>query len=658
MRQAGRHFAAVVIGGMIATCVSGTCHAATEPPVGAAAVVQQRVSLFDPERHMRVAEVKRGMTGYGLTVFHGTTIERFEVEVVDVIRNFAPGSDAILIMAKGEFLQHVGGVAGMSGSPIYLQGEDGKHRLAGAFAFGWRMAKDPIAGVQPIEYMLDLADPEHPRPAAVAAAVGSGAAERATWRYTDHFPSPLLPAGERVRRFLARRGASRPPASSSWGDGVGGVSWVASGVPRGAMEATRPLLLAAGLSDVRVSSGASAPAAAAAEASIEPGSSLVVPLMTGDMEMAAVGTCTEVIGNRVFGFGHPFNGEGGVRLPMGAGYVTGVIANLESSFKIGGLTKLMGVLKADTSVGVGGTLGGSVPMTRITVRLAYADGSVDRTLRFEAVKHPNFTPLLAVLSAISTLQAEHAAPSDHMLDYRMVARFDGGRELVMSNRVAGSEPMVLISGVGMPLMALSDSPFGRMYPESIETTLVIEPGKQTAELVSAKIPTPRVHPGQTLPVIVTAVGEDGSTRQWTLPFELPADLDPGEYELKVSDANVFTSDEIDHRPGRFFARSSEDMMAMLQLVGSLRGDRTYMRLSRGPDGLAVGRTSLPRLPASLGTALASGADLAGLPAAPTLRSEVKVVPVKWVVSGSASARFTVEAEPGRKPRAPAATTQP
>src|SRR5690349_10568970 len=113
-------------------------------------------SLFDPHRHMRVSEVKPGMKGYGLSVFSGTEIERFDVEVISVLKNFNPKGDVVLIKCRGQNLEHTGAVAGMSGSPIFLKDDQGRERMIGAFAYGWPLSKDPVAGVQPIEYMLEI----------------------------------------------------------------------------------------------------------------------------------------------------------------------------------------------------------------------------------------------------------------------------------------------------------------------------------------------------------------------------------------------------------------------------------------------------------------------------------------------------------------------
>src|SRR5947208_1606969 len=167
-------------------------------------------TAFDPAQHMRVSEVKPGMKGYGLSVFKGTKIERFDVEVISVLHNFNPKYDVILIRASGQNLEHAGAVAGMSGSPIYLKDEKGRERMCGAFAYGFPLAKDPVAGVQPIEYMLQLTEPkpgttitgspkdDHPDPAR------AGAQRRATWSLRDAILLPGMSTPP-LRFPLARR---------------------------------------------------------------------------------------------------------------------------------------------------------------------------------------------------------------------------------------------------------------------------------------------------------------------------------------------------------------------------------------------------------------------------------------------------------------------
>src|SRR3954468_5283289 len=103
------------------------------------------------QKFMTVDEIRPGMKGYGKTVFQGTKIEQFDVEILGVLKNIAPKQDMILARLSGGPLEHTGVIAGMSGSPVFIDG-----KLIGAVAFAFPFAKDPIAGVQPIHQMLDL----------------------------------------------------------------------------------------------------------------------------------------------------------------------------------------------------------------------------------------------------------------------------------------------------------------------------------------------------------------------------------------------------------------------------------------------------------------------------------------------------------------------
>src|SRR6185503_15022094 len=115
-------------------------------------------------RFMAIDEVRPGMKGVGKTVFEGTRIEEFQVEIMGVLKNVQPRQDLILARLSGGPLEKTGVIQGMSGSPVYING-----RLVGAVAFSFPYAKDPIAGIQPIGQMLDLLN--RPTPAPIPAAV-------------------------------------------------------------------------------------------------------------------------------------------------------------------------------------------------------------------------------------------------------------------------------------------------------------------------------------------------------------------------------------------------------------------------------------------------------------------------------------------------------
>src|SRR5215207_5365201 len=154
-----RRFAALAILLSLLACgVARAADAAANGPEEASA----SSNLFDPAKHMKINEIRPGMKGYGLSVFMGTKIERFDVEVLSILKDFNPKYDVILVRLAGANLEHTGSIAGMSGSPIYLKDDQGRERMAGAFAYGWPLMKEPLAGVQPIQYMLKLPEATTP----------------------------------------------------------------------------------------------------------------------------------------------------------------------------------------------------------------------------------------------------------------------------------------------------------------------------------------------------------------------------------------------------------------------------------------------------------------------------------------------------------------
>ena len=340
---------------------------------------------FDPARHMRVSEVKEGMTGYGVSVFKGTKLERFDVTVLSILHNFNPKYDVVLIDCKGANLEHTGSVAGMSGSPVYLKDDQGRERMIGAFAYGWPLMKDPYAGVQPIEYLLAIPTT---RPAGEGVS-GKPHDGRGTVRWSV---ADLMPLGK-------GHGAGVPLTIPNRQTTVGNFSEVFSGdaarlqplatplmtggMPRAVVEQLNIMLAPTGMVAMQaggIGGGDGDPQAPPVK--IEPGSVLAVPLMTGDAEMTALGTCTEVIGDRVLGFGHSFNNEGPIALPMGGGRINAVIANLTTSFKIGALRGIQGTLLADQTVGVAGKTGAAPAMIPMDLRVIYTDASAEQRFHF------------------------------------------------------------------------------------------------------------------------------------------------------------------------------------------------------------------------------------------------------------------------------------
>jgi hypothetical protein len=657
--------------------------------------------LFDPARHMRVSEVRPGMTGYGLSVFQGTKIERFDVEVVSILKNFNPKYDVILIRCHGANLEHTGAIAGMSGSPIYLRDDAGRDRMIGAFAYGWPLQKDPVAGVQPIEYMLRLPEAKGTAPATqpldggdsrVAEPMQSGARstvppapglrhseDPGTSREMSGASEYLRPGvgGDAAVVRNARwsldeavllPGMTSPPRNyplASWdkftpnprllsGDGDAArlqplaTPLMTAGLPANVLRDIEPVFRAYDL--VPLQAGAGGSPDTSVDPAIEPGSVLAVPLLSGDVDLSAVGTCTERIGNHVLAFGHAFNNEGPVSLPMGAGSIQGIIANFMTSFKLGSLSRVSGTLTTDQTVGIAGVMGGTPPSVPIDLRVKYADGSEDQTYHFESALHPKLTPLLSAVALSSALSGSRELPQYHTIDYDLNVEFNNGKRVHIVNTTVNASVADLFFEIGVPLIAASDNPFERVLVKKIDGTMIVTPEAREGQILYANVPRSRYRPGETVTAYVTYRPFRAGEMVLPVTLELPRDLPDGTYQLTISDWQKFLADERTAEPFKFTAETIDQVFDVLRDVSSVRHSAVYIRLLRQPDGIAIGHTAMPKLPSSVRQVMigAGRSDTTQF-----VSSAVKVVPTPRVMSGSADFEITIDKNANTEVASPA-----
>ncbi|MHC4497600.1 MAG: SpoIVB peptidase S55 domain-containing protein, partial [Planctomycetota bacterium] len=296
---------------------------------------------LDKTKYITVEEIRPGMEAYCLTVYKGTEIEKFDLEVLDVVRNAMTGRDAILVQGTDERFVHTGPVAGCSGSPVYIDG-----RLAGALAFGFFFSKDPLYGATPIEEMLRVGE------SSTRATQHMG-----TRGFSCDFSKPLdfAEIDEQIR--IARL----PNSNSLAGATPLPCPLVTSGLPTQVVEQLDSFVKPYGFMAVAGISGGNivspAPAAGTGTTELVSGACLAVPLITGDITADVVGTVTEVVGDKVYGFGHSFLGYGAIDLPMATGQVHTVVSSMFRSFKFASADEIVGALTTDESTAIYGQIG-------------------------------------------------------------------------------------------------------------------------------------------------------------------------------------------------------------------------------------------------------------------------------------------------------------
>ncbi len=593
---------------------------------------------------MHVSEVEPGMTGYGLSVFSGTKIERFDVEVISVLKNqMGARHDIVLIRCKGQNLEHSGAVAGMSGSPIFLIDKQRRERMIGAFALGWEFTKDPIAGVRPIEEMLQV--PTMKREVDVAK-------PQTTARRWDALPTILaVLKPEAPQAINVAAPVDRAPQLKRLS-----LPLVASGVSTRFLDTMKPRIDHdfAGFTLLQ-GGGAGAPATAPSDAKLQPGAAIGIPIISGDLDLAAIGTVTEVLGDRVFAFGHEFNAEGAVDLPMGVGFVHTVIPNESMSFKLGALLHVDGAIHSDESVAIAGLLGKAPAMIPIELSVTGPQRTAAQAYKFRVVRHPKFTPIGCSMAISAAVMGQSQLPQEFTIDYNLSIEFENGQKLDLANTSTSlTQAMEIARDLSVPMQLGMENPFAQTYVKRITGRLSVEPSAKVAIIETIQPAKSVYKPGETVRVFVTARPWKGQSLTRPADFKLPTDLPDGQYALTVGDAARHVMDQTRYTPYRFTANNLDDVFAVARELTSSNSRTLYMRLATQQEGLSVGRTALPKLPESKRRVLGQPGRPDVLQYTPSYTSETA-----WdmPIAGSVDLEIIVARDPS-KARRPASSEMP
>jgi hypothetical protein len=444
-----------------------------------------------PAAILPLAQVKPGMIGEARTVFAGTEPEAFKVRVVSILRNFVPKQDVILVRAEDPRLESSGVAAGMSGSPVYVD-----DKLMGAIAYGWSFAKEPLAGVTPIEAILAERDrPDRPPPdppprqEAAAAMTGKAGGDPAAHLHPVGLPLAIAGASDASLAYLGEE------------------------------------LQAFGMRAVRAGGASAKPQTGApAAARLVPGSAVGVALVSGDMSTTAMGTLTYADGKQVFAFGHPLFGIGSVSLPMVQGEIHAIIPSLASSLKMSSPIAEIGAITDDSKSGVIGLLGGRAGTVPVAVRVV-SQGVKKPPFTVAIARHRRLLPMLAT-TVISTALSE-AVPdvTDMIADVTTRLAIRGIAPIELRDQLASNEtlaPRLLAMSHGMRALGeLLANPFAPVVVEQIDIDARVDYRAGTAEIAGLAAPGGKVRAGERLPLRVTLRPYAGAEVVDTLEIDVP-----------------------------------------------------------------------------------------------------------------------------------------
>lgn len=493
-----------------------------------------------------MSEITEGMEGVGYTVIHGTNVEPFKVKVISVLRKMWHGSDAILIELEGLNLEHSGTVAGMSGSPIYFDG-----KIAGALAFGWNYAKDPIAGVTPIEEMYKLYNDTN---ASKVASISKNSLQ-----------TPLMFSGFNGDSFL------------EYSDKFKEMGFY-------------PMQSGGSISDINQSG------------KFLFGDSVAIVLIDGDFSIAGVGTVSHTDDEKFLLFGHSMWSKGRLRAPVSRAYINHIVASTASSFKIGAAySNYLGYTVYDGTFGVSGVYGEVPENTMIPVNLQVEDQSfLNKDFNFRVLNDPTYFSYLLSMAIYTAVTSSAGSDEDGVFSVSYEIETDYFEEpYKVTDRILSYSSKDAFKTAIEQLIAPVDffiyNNFNRVGIKSIKLSIK-RSNLEYAFLNDITLLEPKAKAGDTihLRVGITPYGKEKT--YINIPVKLPVNLTTDIYSIYASNEYIYNYAERLFMPNKYKIRSLDDVM---RIYGKSYDDKALkVWLYSSARGVQIGKDSFPMLPIS------------------------------------------------------------
>jgi hypothetical protein len=570
---------------------------------------------------MPFSQVRKGMRGYGETVFDGTKLERFDVEITGLLENIGPGQDLILAKISGPEIERSGVIAGMSGSPIYIDG-----KVIGALAYSWQFSKEAIAGITPIDEMLKIAEVD---------GLPGGALIAAT---------PRMTGGEFLQAIIEHKTAEKFDLM---------MSGLAGATPASAVAGARPIATPLSMSSfspdtlgrfskyldpmgfMPVPSGASSNSATTnvpAAKEFKAGDAIGAVLLRGDFNVAATGTVTYIDGDRVYAFGHPFLDMGEVAFPMAQSEIVGVLPSLASSFKFANTGAVVGAFRQDRAVGIMGVMGEKADM--IPVDMDVEGSGPAQKYHVDVLRHSQLTPLILAMAADTVVANAQRAAGERTVMLESEIKVRGFREpITLREGWAGAQARQAIpTYLAVVAGYVMSNEFRTADIESVKIHLRHTDDLKIAKILEASVEMPdkgRIHPGDTVKVRAVLKPYRGAAFVDTFDVTIPEDQPAGAAYMLIGSGSVLN--QVD------FMLVPPDPRSLDQVIAVLRRLRPSTELTLGlyeqTDGAVTAGVYLPNLPPTMRAIVSS--DTSNGPQAPVRyhASEHLAHPLDYIIDG-------------------------
>jgi hypothetical protein len=589
------------------------------------AVAQQPAATVKPNgpELFPLEDLRPGMKGTARTVFSGTQTEEFGVEVLGVLPGFpGPRQSAIIARLSGPNVEKTGVFAGMSGSPVYIDG-----KIVGALAFSFPFSKEPICGITPIKQMIDLFNkgsenlkPKEPRVVSFAQLAG-----------TDWKPNLPKPAVSSVSLFAPVSAGS--PLMPLLGQQMVPIATplVFSGISQESLAAFAPQLIANGLLPVSGVGGSAAitPLAEVNANTFLPGSSISVQLVRGDYSLAAAGTVTLRDEDRIYAFGHPFLSLGASDMPMAESSVVTVIPNVNNSFKLAVPGRMVGSISQDRASGIFGLLRQAPKMIPVKVNLHTSRDRIE-TYSYEIANDSFLTPLLLNITLFNTITSSERALGDSTIAVKGEIKVKGEDTVQIYRRFSANNSAIMAAGsIAAPVSSLLASGFDDVQLDGITLDISSTETKYAGTLERITLDRTEVRRGEKVEVQAYVRTESGKQFVQRIPVQIPEDAALGQLLVFVGDGGALQEGSASK------AFVPQNLGQLVKAINTVKkSDRLYVKLFRITSGAVIGTNELPSLPPSVVATLNSDRTSGGY--TPTVLSpvyEMELPPAEFVISG-------------------------
>ncbi len=584
-------------------------------------------------RFFPLEEIRPGLKGYGMTVFQGSKPERFEVEILGLADGFNNPKQSIIIgRLSGALAERTFVFAGMSGSPVYVDG-----KLVGAIAYAFPFSKEPLAGIQPIQYMIDIFEHagDHDTLPTQRLSFNTLMSQAAMQQKSAPLSWQISPRAATSSAMIPYIGQTIVPIATP-------VTF--AGIPQAVIDLFAEDLKRMGIQPVAGvgSSAPMTPMVAYDDSTLTPGTTISAQLTRGDFTIDAAGTVTFRDGQRIYAFGHPFLTAGQTFWPMAEGSVITVVPNLNNSFKLTVPGNFVGAIRQDRSTGIYGRLGDQPPLIPLKVAIHTSRNKIE-TYNVELISDPFLTPLLTRMTLAAAIFATERQLGSQTLGIKGRIAVNGQPDIVLDNSFASptGAAMFAANAAAQPISALLNSGFDPVEIRSIELDITSVDSRSSGELNKLWIDKTEARRGEQIEIQAFARNENGMEFVERIPFQIPADAPVGPLVIIVGDGASINQTELRAQAGADFV--PKDLRELVAAINRLKkNNRLYLKVLRATAGAVVNSQEMPTLPPSVLATLGSERTSGGYtPLSVATVAEQELPPAKFLIIGQQSITINV-----------------